>query len=130
MIMCKTSAQSTRKNISSITIWRATKWESGGEEKRKARAEFPPARIQRERERDRQTKEEAKSFFLRSQRRRRSKKTIEPREETRSLVLSFPPRPFFPRVKMMDYMAYERKMNSIYDMVGEGKYKVRKWSEF
>ena len=31
---------------------------------------------------------------------------------------------------MMDYMAYERKMNSIYDMVGEGKYKVRKWSEF
>lgn len=27
---------------------------------------------------------------------------------------------------MMDYMAYERKMNSIYDMVGEGKYKVRK----
>ena len=29
------------------------------------------------------------------------------------------------RVIMMDYKAYERKMNSIYDMVGEGKYKVR-----
>ncbi len=26
----------------------------------------------------------------------------------------------------MDYKAYERKMNSIYDMVGEGKYKVRR----
>ena len=32
----------------------------------------------------------------------------------------------FRRVKMMEYMSYERKMNSIYDMVGEGKYKVRR----
>jgi hypothetical protein len=31
---------------------------------------------------------------------------------------------------MMDYKAYERKMNSIYDMVGEGKYKVRTRRDF
>lgn len=32
--------------------------------------------------------------------------------------------------KMMNYMTYERKMNSIYDMVGEGKYKVRKKEQY
>ena len=31
---------------------------------------------------------------------------------------------------MMDYKAYERKMNSVYDMVGEGKYKVSKQEDF
>lgn len=45
------------------------------------------------------------------------------REKTRSSFLFS--RCFHFPFKMMDYMAYERKMNSIYDMVGEGKYKVR-----
>ena len=64
----------------------------------------------------------ATSFFLRLARSKRG--AIE------AALLAFPPLSLLSRSSSllqfkMEYAAYERKVNAIYDMVSEGKYKVR-----
>ena len=80
---------------------------------------FPTARKEKERKRERELTEK-KSFSP-------SAAVLEgKRHRAERRLFSFFAASIFRSClfKMMNYMAYERKMNSIYDMVGEGNYKV------
>ena len=89
---------------------------------------FPTARKEKERKRERELTEK-KSFspsaaVLEGKRHRAERRLA--RLFSFFAASIFRSCPF----KMMNYMAYERKMNSIYDMVGEGNYKVREKEQY